>query len=159
MKYSDQFKKITYVDRDSPDFVDGVSPSLSATNLNAQQDGIVSALLASDEIAARVLECESYVDRINVDAYGVFCEVCNEAVFVPADAWIRDDVAMCYTATFEHPSIHTYTDVELVLCDDQKGKFNISNYDPQEGYIILYTPDLISVDFLQFQLIVKEVRQ
>lgn len=158
MAYSDLFKRVQYINKDDDEFVEGVSPSISAQLLNAQQVGIEGALAAADTITADLDVCEEDVATLKARTIGVLCEIANKTVTIPVSAWAENTTALRIEATLTDEAIRSDTDVDLILNDVQKGHFAIDAFDPQDGSIMLYTTQSFPDEPLIFQMIVREVR-
>lgn len=158
MSYKDMFHKLVYVNKDDPDFVEGVSPSISAGQLNAMQDGIVGALTGADVLTAGVEQNAADIATLNTHTTNIVCEIVNTSITIPTSAWVENSTAQRIETVYSNDMIRADTDVELVLCDAQKGRFAISALDPVDGSITLFTAEAFPDEPLIFQLKISEVR-
>lgn len=151
MKYADMFHKLVYVNRDDPSFEEGVSPSISAEQLNSIQDGLEAALDCLDKNNADIETLTTHTTNIE-------CEVVNKEYTITSDAWTYNSAKMRYEATITDDTIHTYNDVKIQLDDDTNGTVSISMLKPKTGYVTVYTNQIIESD-ITVGFVVREIRR
>lgn len=158
MAFKDQYTKVNFVNKNDPAFVEGVSPSISAEHLNAIQDGIINALVDADGLNERLTQEETNTDALFAGTIGVRCEVLNTTVTIPAASWTEDAVNMRYAATITNAAIRTDTDVDIILADDDKGKYSMTALDPVNGSVTIRSGSRPLSDLL-VRLVITEVRK
>lgn len=158
MAFKDQYTKVNFVNKNDPAFVEGVSPSISAEHLNAIQDGIINSLVDADGLNERLTQEEANTDALFAGTLGVRCEVLNTTVTIPAASWAEDAVNMRYTATITNTAIRTDTDVDIILADDDKGKYSMTALDPVNGSVTIRSGSRPLSDLL-VRLVITEVRK
>lgn len=158
MAFKDQYTKVNFVNKNDPAFVEGVSPSISAEHLNAIQDGIINSLVDADGLNERLTQEEANTDALFAGTIGVRCEVLNTTVTIPAASWTEDAVNMRYTATITNAAIRTDTDVDIILADDDKGKYSMTALDPVNGSVTIRSGSRPLSDLL-VRLVITEVRK
>lgn len=158
MAFKDQYTKVNFVNKNDPAFVEGVSPSISAEHLNAIQDGIINSLVDADGLNERLTQEEANTDALFAGTIGVRCEVLNTTVTIPAASWTEDAVNMRYTATITNTAIRTDTDVDIILADDDKGKYSMTALDPVNGSVTIRSGSRPLSDLL-VRLVITEVRK
>lgn len=158
MKYADMFHRVVYVNRDDPAFEEGVSPSISAEQLNEIQKGIDNALSASDTLNGDIGINRTHIEQINHHTTNVVCEILNTSVTIQTDAWTDNTSEKRIEAVYSNDLIRHDTDVQFTLSDEQKGKFSIKALDPVDGSITLFTAEGFPKVPLVFNLKIWEVR-
>lgn len=151
MSYSDLFHKVIYVNKDDPSFVSGASPSISAENLNAQQDGIVHALAAADEISVDIAECQTGIETLNGRVIGVAYRQQYDNITVQRSAWIEDTPyeKFPFKATLDMPDAIESMTPEVVFClkDATSGIF-APVAETLTGKIVLYAAEVPETDII-----------
>lgn len=166
MAYVDKFlpDKHLYVNKDDPEFDVAVHPSISAERLRAFSTGIVDALTAADEIAARTTASEDNINMLDQRTCGIVCEIHRADVVVAVSDWVDNTFTQRLEAVIYDEFIRPDTDVDLTIQDAQKGRFAIDALNPQVsdetgmGYVLLYTTGEIPDEPIVFHMSVKEVR-
>ena len=157
MSYSQTFTKNTFLNDSDQNFVEGVSPSISAEFLNGVQDAVATSLAANDTNAADIDSCEADIADLQTHTAGIKCEILNTPVSIAVASWTENTTKLRYETQISNASIRTDTDVEFTVCDDQNGQYAIGALLPTNGSITLFISELPTVA-ISMTMSVWEVR-
>lgn len=100
------------------------------------------------------------INNLDGRTNGVYVEIANKDVTIPASAWSYNAAEMRHEATITDAAIKASTDVKLSVPDERNGKVVLGALRPAAGHIVVYTTDAnTAAQSLTLRMAVTEVRR